>query len=230
MRAFDFCRLHTLSLDRLKLILGKNDIMSDYVLSSEECNVYQLSLNSRKIEAHRGRKKINKAPKKSPVKGESNAVKQVIKDLRHVIKNPSELAEISNKLSSLNTKKDLVKFRRLNSLEIAKGKLIRSLTQLNLDIDLKIILSANNLARLKPLRQFVELETLRAGLLNKLMKKATPTLQAVFFQRIKKASTVKELLKIVSPSSKFKSKSSSVKNMSTRSSVWAIYTPMGNKR
>lgn len=232
MTAFNFCRLNTLSLNRLRLILGKNDITSDYVLSSEDCNVYHLSLNNWKIEAHQRRKKKKKdAKKEMPIKDKSKVINQLIDDLRYVIKNTDELTEISKELSLLNTKNDLLRFKSLKSFEITKGKLLRSVTRFNLDIDVRIILSASNHARLKPLSQLVEIETLRSRLLKKLLKNAKPTLQAVFFERIKKASTIEELRKIVSiPRIRFKSKSSSVKNMSTQSSVWAIYTPMGNKR
>ena len=104
------------------------------------------------------------------------------------------------------------------------------MTKLNLDIDIEIILSADNHSKLSPLSQLVELECIKGRLLKKLknLKQSLPT---VFFERIKSASTLEELRKMAYVlGGKSRSKSSSVKNMSTKSSVWAIYTPMGNKR
>ena len=122
MKAFDFCRLHTLSLDRLKLILGRNDITSGYVLSSEECNLYHLSLKNLTKGGFRGRKKSKKEAKKElPIKNKSRVVDQLLRYLRYAIKNPGELIDISKELSSLNTKKDFAKFKSLKSLEINKG-------------------------------------------------------------------------------------------------------------
>ena len=177
----------------------------------------------------------NAAKKELLGKNKGKMIAELIDIFRFVIQDSGELEALSRSLEDFQTKSELSKFKQKWSLDITKGRLIRSVAQHKLSFEVETILAIRNLAALKSLGMDIELASSKAIFLKKLAKNPALSVSTQALQKITNALTITDFRTQVSllpyeVQVGLGAKHTHGKNIETQTSINAIYTPMGNKR